>query len=152
GRHGGTEVKHLGDGFLAKFTSAVGAIAAAIAMQRAFAAHTVRHPDRPISARIGLDAGEPLVEEGDVFGSTVNAPSRICGRAKGGHILVSEVVRQLCAGKDLRFIDRGRSKLPGFAERRFRLFEVPWKPLTAAHRALRIPERSEPCQACSTSC
>src|SRR5262249_27064440 len=66
GRHGGTEVKHLGDGFLAKFTSAVGAIEAAIAMQRAFAAHTRRPPDRPVSARIGLDAGEPLIEEGDV--------------------------------------------------------------------------------------
>src|SRR5262249_14406687 len=64
GRHGGTEVKHTGDGFLAKFTSAVGAIEAAIAMQRAFAAHTVRNPDRPISARIGLDGGEPLIEEG----------------------------------------------------------------------------------------
>ena len=126
GRHGGTEVKHTGDGFLAKFTSAVGAIEAAIAMQRAFAAHTVRNPDRPISARIGLDAGEPLIEEGDVFGSTVNAAARICGRAEGGHVLVSEVVRQLCAGKDLRFVDRGRSTLPGFAKRRFRLFEVPW--------------------------
>src|SRR5262249_56922356 len=78
GRHGGTEIKHMGDGFLAKFTSAVGAIEAAIAMQRAFAAHTVRHPDRPISARIRLDAREPLVAEGDAFRSTVYPPPAIC--------------------------------------------------------------------------
>ncbi len=126
GRHGGTEIKHTGDGFLAKFTSAVAAIDAAIAMQRAFAAHTVRHPDRPISVRMGFDAGEPMAEEGDLFGSTVNAAARICERAEAGHILVSEVVRHLCAGKDVRFVDRGRSTLPGFEKRRFRLFEVPW--------------------------
>jgi adenylate cyclase len=126
GRHGGTEIKHTGDGFLAKFISAVGAIECAINMQRAFAAHTARHPNRPISVRMGLNAGEPMAEEGDLFGSTVNAAARICEHAEGGQILVAEVVQHLCAGKSLGFVDRGRIMLRGFGRRRFRVFEVPW--------------------------
>jgi class 3 adenylate cyclase/tetratricopeptide (TPR) repeat protein len=124
-RRGGTEVKYTGDGFLVSFASAANAVECAIDLQRVLAAHNQRHPGRAIRVRMGLNAGEPIAEEGDLFGATVNAAARICARAKPGQILVAEVVRQLCTGKDVEFVDRGRVALRGLSAR-YRLFEVPW--------------------------
>ena len=75
--------------------------------------------------RIGLHAGEPLVEEDRLFGIAVIGASRICDRAEAGQILISEAVRELAAGSDAAFIDRGRAELKGFAEP-FHLHEVRW--------------------------
>ncbi len=75
--------------------------------------------------RIGLNAGEPVAEEANLFGTAVQAASRICAQAQPGQILVSDVVRQLAAGKSFRFIEKGRFLLKGFSER-FRLFAVSW--------------------------
>lgn len=124
--HGGAEVSHTGDGLLATFRSASGAVACAVAIQRAFAAHSRAHPELPIRVRIGLNAGEPIAERELLFGAAVNLAARICGRARGGQILVADVVRQLAAGKGGEFIDRGRVSLKGFRGR-FRTFEVPWQ-------------------------
>ncbi len=123
--HGGSEVKTMGDGFMASFTSATGALECAIAMQRAFAEHS-ESADEPIRVRIGLNAGEPIAEEEDLFGTAVNLAARICGHAEAGQILASDVVRQLVAGKDFLFADRGEVALKGFDEP-VRLFEVRWK-------------------------
>jgi class 3 adenylate cyclase len=56
--------------------------------------------------RVGLNAGEPIEEDGDLFGSTVILAARIAAAAGAGQVLVSVAVRELCAGKDLRFEDR----------------------------------------------
>jgi class 3 adenylate cyclase/pimeloyl-ACP methyl ester carboxylesterase len=122
-RHGGAEIKTLGDGFLASFDSLTGAVHCAIALQRAFAA---RRSDEPISIRIGMNAGEPIEEDGDLFGSTVILASRIAGSAGPGQILVPEAVRHLVAGKSFAFEDRGDFTLKGFDEP-VRLFEVGWQ-------------------------
>jgi len=76
--------------------------------------------------RIGLNAGEPIAENGDLFGSTVIIASRIMSKAAGGEIFVSNVVRELCAGKSFMFADRGESTMRGF-EDPVRLYEVPWR-------------------------
>jgi class 3 adenylate cyclase len=55
----------------------------------------------------------------------VNAAARICARARGGQILVADVVRQLAAGTGVAFVDRRRATLKGFRSR-FHLFEVTW--------------------------
>jgi adenylate cyclase len=60
--------------------------------------------DSDIRVRIGLNAGEPIAEDdsggrGDLFGTAVIVAGRIAARANGGEILVSDVVRQLVAGK-----------------------------------------------------
>jgi adenylate cyclase len=94
-------------------------------MQRAFAAHS-EAAEEPIRIRIGLNAGEPIAEQEDLFGTAVIAAARIAGEAEGGQILASDVVRQLVAGKGFLFSDRGEVALRGF-EDLVRLYEVRWQ-------------------------
>jgi len=123
--HGGSEVKTMGDGFMASFSSATRALECAIAMQTAFAEHN-ESAGEPIRVRIGLNAGEPIAEDEDLFGTAVNLAARIAAQAAGGEILTSDVVRQLVAGKGFRFADRGEVALRGF-EDPVRLHEVRWQ-------------------------
>jgi adenylate cyclase len=82
--------------------------------------------DANLGVHIGLNAGEPIVDERDLFGTSVDLARRVCDEASGGEILVSDVVRQLAAGKDFLFSDRGVADLKGFDEP-VRLFEVAWR-------------------------
>jgi class 3 adenylate cyclase len=123
--HGGSEVKTMGDGFMASFSSATRALECAIAIQRAFAEHN-DSAEEPIKVRVGLNAGEPIAEDDDLFGTAVNEAARITATAEGGEILVSNVVRELAKGKDFLFADRGETSLKGFDES-VRLFEVRWR-------------------------
>jgi class 3 adenylate cyclase/pimeloyl-ACP methyl ester carboxylesterase len=125
--HGGHEVKHTGDGIMASFTSAVLALEAAISIQRMLAMHAGMNPELPaLDVRIGMNAGEPVAEGGDLFGTAVQLASRVCNSAEPGQILVPDVVRQLVAGKGFLFSDRGDADLRGFDEP-VRLFEVRWR-------------------------
>lgn len=124
--HGGSEIKTMGDGFMASFSSATRALQCAIAIQRAFAAHNEAAAGDPIRVRIGLNAGEPITEDGDLFGTAVNMAARVAAKASGGEILASNVVRELTAGKEFLFSDRGDSELRGFEEA-VRLYEVRWR-------------------------
>jgi class 3 adenylate cyclase len=123
--HGGSEVKTMGDGFMASFGSASGALECAIALERAFAEHNAT-AETPVNVRIGLNAGEPIAEEEDLFGTAVITAARIAAQAKGGEILVSNVVRELVAGRGFMFADRGEALLRGF-EDPVRIFEVRWR-------------------------
>ena len=123
--HGGSEVKTMGDGFMAPFSSATKALECAIAMQRAFAEHN-ESAGEPILVRVGLNAGEPIAEDDDLFGTAVNEAARITATAKGGEILVSNVVRELAKGKDFLFADRGEASLKGLDEP-VRLYELRWR-------------------------
>ena len=124
--HGGSEIKHTGDGIMATFPSAARAIDCAIVIQRGCDAHAVEHPTAPLRMRIGLNAGEPVAEERDLFGAAVQLASRVCGSAGPGQILVSDVVRQLAAGKRFLWSDQGQVALRGF-EDPVRLYEVKWR-------------------------
>jgi class 3 adenylate cyclase len=123
--HGGTEVKTMGDGFMASFSSATRALECAIALQRAFAARN-ESADEPIRVRIGLNAGEPVAEDQDLFGTAVQLAARICAHAEPGQILAPTVVRELAAGKGFLLADLGQVELRGF-EDPVRLYEVGWK-------------------------
>lgn len=123
--HGGTEVKAMGDGFMTWFSSAQKALECAVALQRAFAARNASGAE-PLLIRAGVNAGEPIIEDDDLFGTSVIAASRICGQAAGGEIVVSDVVRQLVAGKGFLFADRGEVALKGFDDP-VRLSEVRWQ-------------------------
>jgi class 3 adenylate cyclase len=124
--NGGGEVKHTGDGIMASFPSASGALECSIAIQRGVATHVEEHPDAALRVYIGLNAGEPIVEERDLFGTSVDLAKRVCDRAEPGQILVSLVVRELAAGKDFLFADLGETTLRGF-EDPVRLYELRWR-------------------------
>jgi len=133
---GGTEIKHTGDGIMASFPTASGALECAIAIQRAVEARKqgagTGGPDPrpstpdPLSVHIGLNAGEPVAEESDLFGTSVQLARRICDHAQSGQILVSNVVRELSAGKGFLFADIGEVAPKGFEEP-VRLYEVRWR-------------------------
>ncbi|TMB93736.1 MAG: adenylate/guanylate cyclase domain-containing protein [Chloroflexi bacterium] len=123
--HGGSEVKAMGDGFMAWFPSATRAVECAIALQGAFAASNDTAAD-PIRVRVGINAGEPIAEGDDLFGASVIATARITAAAQGGQILASDVVRQLLAGKGFTFTAQGEHALKGFEEP-VRLYEVRWQ-------------------------
>jgi class 3 adenylate cyclase/predicted alpha/beta hydrolase len=120
--HGGTEVKTMGDGFMASFGSVTRAVECAVALQQAFA----DLEGEPLSVRVGLNAGEPIEEDGDLFGATVILASRIAAKAEGGEILVADTVRGLCSGKGFLFADRGKFVAKGFEEP-VRVYEVRWR-------------------------
>jgi class 3 adenylate cyclase len=124
-KHGGAEVKTIGDAFMASFASPTSALECSVALQRAFASRN-EQADEPIVVRVGVNAGEPIAEDGDLFGASVTMASRIAGTAAGGEIVVANVVRELVAGKGFLFADRGAEALRGF-EDPVRLYEVRWR-------------------------
>ncbi|MBI2723505.1 MAG: adenylate/guanylate cyclase domain-containing protein [Chloroflexi bacterium] len=125
-RFRGSAVKHTGDGIMASFLTASTAVECAIAIQQAFAGHNAGAPDRQVRVRIGINAGEPVFEGEDLFGTAVQLASRVCAQAEPGMILTSDVVRQLVAGKGFLFADHGATELRGF-EDPVRLYEVRWQ-------------------------
>jgi class 3 adenylate cyclase len=122
--HSGTEIKHTGDGIMASFPVASGALACAVAIQRALAEENA-NAETAVRVRIGLSAGEPVAEEGDLFGSTVQLAARVCAKADAGQIMVSNVVRELAMGKGFLFADLGDFVPKGF-EDPVHVYEVSW--------------------------
>ncbi len=99
----GKEIKHTGDGIMASFASTANGVEAAIIIQRACAIHNDKHPDLPLHLRIGINAGEPIQEEDDLFGTTVQLSARVCAKAGTDEILCTNVVRELSARKGSAF-------------------------------------------------
>jgi class 3 adenylate cyclase len=123
--HGGTELKTEGDSFMISFDSVTAAVDCAIALQRAFAARNDTAAEH-LNVRIGLNAGEPVEEDGDLFGSSVIIAARVAAHAAAGEILIPEPLRHLLAGKSYVYADRGETMLKGF-EDAVRLYEVRWQ-------------------------
>jgi len=111
---GGREVKHTGDGIMASFVSAAGAVRSAIQIQRELAKHAQANPQRPLKVRVGAAAGEPVEQHNDLFGSTVQLAARLCAHAQPEQILVTNAIAELCLGKGLQFEDLGEVVLKGF--------------------------------------
>ena len=126
-RHGGHEVKTIGDGFMVALSSASKALSCAVDIQKAFTAHNQEHPESPIKVRVGLNAGESIREAGDYFGTAVTLAARVADRAKGGQVLVSELVPKLVGSlTGVEFRDAGRKQLKGIKGRQ-RVYEVEWE-------------------------
>jgi len=112
GEHRGREVKSLGDGLMVAFASARDAVACAAAMQRAVGEQADR-----LELRVGIDAGEPIHEGADLFGTPVVVARRLCDAAEGGQVLVSDVVRLLAGRRlDLALESIGPVPLKGLDE------------------------------------
>ena len=100
---GGRLVKNLGDGALAVFDSSVDAVMAGQRIQEGVANYNHQaDTDRIIGVRIGINAGEIANEDGDVIGLPVAVASRVCDKADGGQILITDTVKSLI-GKRARF-------------------------------------------------
>jgi adenylate cyclase len=100
GHHRGRVANTSGDGVLAEFPSAIAAVRAAIDVQRELGARNDGLPaDRQMWFRIGINVGDVMVEEGDLFGEGVNVAARLQAMAEPGSILVSGPVHDLVRSK-----------------------------------------------------
>jgi class 3 adenylate cyclase len=122
----GREVKHLGDGIMASFASMTQSVACAIAIQSPFSAYNTEHPRAPLHLRIGVSAGEPVEEDDDLFGATVQLAARLCAHAEPDQILVAENVVAPCAGDKSLFSEAGEITLKGF-DQPVRVYVAQWR-------------------------
>ncbi len=91
-KHGGKEVKMIGDSFLVEFSSALSATLCAVEIQRVLYERNVSNPSRRIQLRIGIHVGDVVHRENDVFGDAVNIASRIEPLASPGSVCISQQV------------------------------------------------------------
>src|SRR5262249_341447 len=111
--HRGRIVKNTGDGLLAEFASVVDAVRCSADIQRGMVDREPELPEaRRISFRIGINHGDVVVEQNDIFGDGVNVAVRLEGLAEPGGICVSARVQEDVVGKlDLVFRDLGEQNL-----------------------------------------
>ena len=115
--NGGEECKHTGDGFFFVFEDTPDAVRFALAAVTAV---------EPLGLELcaGAHVGDVTrMDESDLSGVAVHLARRLCERAEGGHVLVSEDVRRLCKGSGLVFEGRGRASFKGFQDR-WQTYEV----------------------------
>ena len=111
--HHGRIVRTTGDGALVEFASAVNALRCAVEIQHAMAERNAIIPlDRRIEFRMGINVGEIVIEEDDIFGDGVNVAARLEAIAEPGGICVSARVQEDTEGKlDVVFEDQGEQQL-----------------------------------------
>jgi TolB-like protein len=116
--HKGRIVKTTGDGILVEFPSVVEAVACAVAVQRAMAdRNRATSEDRRIVFRVGINLGDIIVEDGDIFGDGVNIAARLEAMAEPGGICISRTVLTQTRGKlDFPTEDLGEQALKNIAQ------------------------------------
>ena len=119
----GREVKHTGDGLMASFDETKQSIECAQSIQTKLREFNQSSSEK-LELRIGLDAGEPVSDNNDLFGSTVQMAARLCAIAERNSIYVTDAVRAF-APKSIEVIERGTRELKGFSEP-VPVFEVAW--------------------------
>ena len=139
--HRGRIVKNTGDGFLAEFASVVDAVRCAVEIQRGMAE---REPevlgDRRLRFRIGINLGDVIAEEHDIFGEGVNVAARLEALAEPGGICVSRVVRDQVRDRlDYTFVDLGEQSVKNIA-RPVRVYRVPDAVVPAEEPGLTTPQ------------
>jgi adenylate cyclase len=122
--HGGHVIKEMGDAFMVEFAVPSAAVACAVTMQRGIR-DTFAASDVPIQLRIGINAGEPVVEDNDRYGLSVVIAKRLESAAPVNGILIADGLKQLLAGKDFDFTDQGDIALKGLDEP-LRAWTVGW--------------------------
>jgi len=143
--HNGRLVKTTGDGLLVEFSSVVDALRCATEVQAGMAKrNTAVSNDKRIEFRIGINMGDIVVEDGDIFGDGVNVAARLEGLAEPGGTCVSARVQEDAIGKlDLAFEDLGEQALKNIA-RPVRAYRIATGPVSAATKettALPLPDK-----------
>jgi class 3 adenylate cyclase len=125
-RHGGSEVKAQGDGFMLAFTSSRAALMCAVDIQRTLAANSAASKHR-IRVRIGLHSGFMIYEEADYIGRNVILAARIADQACGDEILVSSDLKEFVeASAPARFLEPRSLELKGLSGVH-RAYPVDWR-------------------------
>jgi len=143
--HRGRIVKTTGDGLLVEFSSVVDALRCATEVQNAMAEGNAGiATEERIEFRIGINVGDIVVEDGDIFGDGVNVAARLEGLAEPGGIYVSARVQEDVAGRlDLTFDDLGEQSLKNIS-RSVRVYRVR---LATAETAPKVtPTESRECK------
>src|SRR5215813_13503748 len=141
--HRGRIVKNTGDGLLAEFPSVVDAVRCAVEVQRAMVdrEHKVTDEQR-IRFRIGVNLGDVIVEDHDIFGDGVNVAARLERLAEPGGICISRVVRDQTRDKlPYQFEDKGEQSVKNIT-RPVRVYALRLEPVTdlpAASLPIAIP-------------
>ncbi|NVJ93424.1 MAG: adenylate/guanylate cyclase domain-containing protein [Methylocystaceae bacterium] len=113
----GTEIKHLGDGIMASFKKPNLALQAAIEIQKRVQGNNRSGPEFPLHVRIGLNSGEPIKKNNDLFGKSVQLAARICDMTSSDRISISHYLKDLFGEKPVyTFEDLGLCPLKGFEE------------------------------------
>ena len=89
-------------------------------------AYTEANPELPLHLKIGINAGEPIAEDNDLFGTTVQLSARITDKAQGDQIFVSDTVYGICQGKGMQFVQTKKFDMKGF-DGGLSLWEVVWR-------------------------
>ena len=149
--HEGRLVRSKGDGFLVEFDSAVNAVNCAVDIQRGLAARDdATAGDRKLQLRIGINSGDVIVHENDIYGNSVNIAARLEGLAEPGGIYVTSGRSRTVArasrpflrghggsvGQEYRPPDPGVSRYERASGRIWNLFGRPkniWPSLRRAH-------------------
>jgi TolB-like protein/Tfp pilus assembly protein PilF len=117
-KHQGRIVKLTGDGFLVEFSSVVEAVQCAVELQeKVFERNSGVDEARHIAYRMGINLGDVIVAEDDIYGDGVNIAARLETMAEAGGILISSTVHEHVERKlDLRFEDLGQQKFKNISE------------------------------------
>ena len=107
-----SEVKHTGGGTMASFASSTNAVEPGIEMIKSIKFRNSNKLGMPLHLRVGINAGQPAAEGGDLFRTIVQVVARLWDEAKTDGVCVLQVVRDHCAGEDLSFVN-GRSDTEG---------------------------------------
>src|SRR5499427_10260109 len=141
GEHRGRVVKNTGDGFLAEFVSVVDAVRCAVEVQRGMADREPEVPEaRRIRFRIGINLGDVIVEDHDIFGDGVNVAARLEGLAEPGGVLISNTVHDQVRDRlPFAFEDLGEQQVKNIA-RPVRVYRVRNPASPAEKAALASPQ------------
>jgi len=140
--HRGRIVKTTGDGMLVEFPSVVDAVRCAVEVQREMALRNTEIPaERRIEFRFGINLGDIIIEDDDIYGDGVNVAARLEALAEPGGICVSRVVRDQVRDKlDFAFEDLGEQQVKNIA-RPIRVYRIPIAENVAAKVPLARPDK-----------
>ena len=143
GKTAGLEVKNLGDGLMVVFPSAADGVAGAVAIQQLFERRN-RDASEQLLVRVGVAAGDADIEDGDYFGLPVIEAARLCARAEGQEILVTDLARALAGSRRaFEFASVGPLELKGL-DQPVVTWRVTWEPHGVADDlAIELPSRVE---------
>lgn len=116
-RYEGVEVKHTGDGILASFESCGRAVKASLNIIQSVKDHSAEFPLVGFSVRIGVNIGNILIGDDDIYGASVNLAARLCNLANDADVLCTGIVRARCETKGYQFVDGGDTEVKGFEDR-----------------------------------